>query len=94
MTPNQLERKAKQLYSIRRLIENLEELEETIKTFMTIQGKSEINTASFTLRLVEEGLVISTRSYIYLHQLRLNFTNPYKKEDLRDESHYRKKIFT
>ena len=87
MTPNQLERKARQLYSIRRLIENVGELEETIKTFMTLEGKSEINTASFTIRRVEGGLVVSARSHIDLNQLTLSFINPYKKEDLRNESH-------
>ena len=45
MTSKQLERKVKQLYSRRRLIETVESLEEAIKAFMTMEGKEEIRTA-------------------------------------------------
>jgi hypothetical protein len=73
MTPKQLGLKARQLYSRKRLIETVEELEEAITTFMTLEGKSEIHTGNFTIRLVDGTLDISVRPLIHLNQLTLNF---------------------
>ncbi len=79
MTPKQLERKAKQLYSRRRLIDTLEELEEAIKVFLTLQGKELIHTESYTLTLVEGRLDISARSKSDPNQLTLDFIDRYKR---------------
>ena len=73
MTPKQLERKARQLHSRKRLVETVEELEGALKTFMTIEGKSVIQTENFTIRLAEGRLDISARPRIHLNQLTLNF---------------------
>ena len=73
MTPKQLERKAKQLHSRKRLVETVEELEEAIKAFMLIEGKTEIHTEKFIISLVDGRLDISVRTSIGLNQLKLNF---------------------
>ena len=88
MTSKQLERKVKQLHSRKRLVQTLEELEEAIKTFMTLEGKLEVQTANFTLRLVEGALDIALRPQICLNQLTLNFIKSKQKEELRNESIY------
>lgn len=74
MTPKQLGIKVRQLYSRKRLTETVEDLEEAITTFMTLEGKSEIHTGKFTIRLLDGTLDISVRPPIYLNQLALNFT--------------------
>lgn len=74
MTPRQIEKKAGQLYSRKRLIDTVEGLEEAIKAFMTVEGKSEIHTERFTICLVNETLNISVRTPIDRNQLSFNFT--------------------
>jgi hypothetical protein len=74
MTPKQLGIKARQLYSRRRLIGTVEGLEEAITTYMTLEGKLEIYTGNFTIRLVDGTLDISARPPTYLNQLTLNFS--------------------
>jgi hypothetical protein len=74
MTPKQLGIKARQLYCRKRLIETVENLEEAIKTFVTLEGKSEIQTGNLTIRLVDGGLDVSVRPPIHLNQLTLNFS--------------------
>jgi hypothetical protein len=86
MTSKQLERKAKQLYSRRRLIHTIEELEEAIKAFITVEGRSEIHTEKFTISLVEGRLDISVRTSIDPNQLALNFIKSKDKEDFNNES--------
>jgi hypothetical protein len=73
MTSKQLERKVKQLYSRKRLIDTVGELEEVIKTFMTVEEKSQIHTEKFTISLVDGRLDISVRTSIDPNQLTLNF---------------------
>ena len=72
MTPKQLERKARQLHSRKRLVETVEELEQAIKTYMAFEGKSEIHTENFIITLVEGTLEISIRPPIHLNQLKLD----------------------
>ncbi len=91
MTPKQLETKLKQLYSRRRLILTVDELEESIKTFMAIENKSEIRTANFTLRLAEGGPEISLRPRNYPNQLTFKFM---EKEELKYETDYPKETLT
>jgi hypothetical protein len=86
MTPKQLERKVKQLYSRKRLVETVEDLEETIKAFMLLEGKTEIHTEKFTITLADAKLDISVRTSIDPNQLTLNFTNPKEKEVRTNES--------
>jgi hypothetical protein len=74
MTPKQLGLKARQLYSRKRLIETVEDLEEAIKTFITLEGKPEIHTGNFTIRLVDGTVDISVRPPIHPNQLTLNFS--------------------
>ncbi len=88
MTSKQLERKVKQLHSRKRLVQTLEELEEAIKTFMILEGKLEIQTENFTLRLVEGALDIALSPQICLNQLTLDFIKSKQKEELRNESIY------
>ncbi len=90
MTPKQLETKLKQLYSRRRLIQTMDELEESIRTFMVIENKSEILTDNFTLRLAEGGLEISPRPRNYPNQLTFKFM---EKEELKYETDYPQKTF-
>ncbi len=92
MTPRQLERKVKQLHSRKRFLQTLEELEEAIKTFMTLEGKLEVQTPSFTLRLVEGALEVSIRPCMHLNQLKFSFIESKQKEDLRNESTYPEEI--
>jgi len=73
MTPKQLERKAKQLYFRKRLIETVVELEENIKILMVAQSKQEIETSQFIIRLIDGNLEISLRPNINPNQLRFNF---------------------
>ena len=74
MTSKQLETKAKQLYSRKKLVETVGALEETIKAFMLIEGKTAIDTEKFTISLVDGRLEISVRTPIDPNQLTLNFT--------------------
>ena len=74
MTSKQLERKVGQLYSRKRLLETVGGLEEAIKAFMLIEGKTEIHTEKFTISLVEGRMEISVRPSIEPNQLALNFT--------------------
>ena len=92
MTPKQLERKVKQLHSRKRLVQTLVELEEAVKTFMTLEGKLEVETANFTLRLVEGALEVAVRPQICLNQLTFDFIKSKQKEDLRNESTYPEEI--
>jgi hypothetical protein len=62
MTSKQLERKANQLYSRKKLVETVESLEEAIKAFMLIEGKTEIHTEKFIISLVGGRLDISVRT--------------------------------
>jgi len=86
MTSKQLERKVKQLYSRKRLLDTVEELEEAIKTFMTVEAKSQIHTEEFIISLADGRLDISVRTSIDQNQLTLNFTNPKEKEERTNES--------
>jgi hypothetical protein len=74
MTPKQLERKAKQFYSRKKLIETVVELEEAIRTFMALHHKTIIYTEKFTIRLMDGTLDISVRPYIHMNQFTLNFS--------------------
>ena len=73
MTSKQLERKIGQLYSRKKLVETVEGLEEAIKAFMLIEGKTEIHTEKFIISLVKGRLDISLRAPIDPNQLILNF---------------------
>jgi hypothetical protein len=89
MTSKQLERKVKQLYSRKRLLDTVEELEEAIKTFMTVEEKSQIHTEKFIIRLVDGRLDISMRTSTDANQLTLKFKqrpNPKDKEERTNES--------
>ncbi len=68
----------------------MDELEESIKTFMAIKNKSEIRTPNFTLRLAEGGLDISPRPRNYPNQLIFKFM---EKEELKHETDYPQKTF-
>ena len=74
MTSKQLERKVRQLYSKKKLLETAESLEEAIKAFMLIEAKTQIHTEKFIISLVDGRLDISVRTSIDLNQLTLNFT--------------------
>jgi len=80
MTPKQLEKKARQLTFRRRLINTVEALEEAIKAFMIVQGRSEIQSGTFIIRLKEGILDISTKSVINPDQLRLELEEQNKEE--------------
>jgi hypothetical protein len=84
MTPKQLERKAKQLYSRKKVIETVDELEEAIRTFMALQDKTTIYTEKFTIRLMDGTLDISVRPYIHMNQFTLNFS-----KSQREGGHYK-----
>jgi hypothetical protein len=73
MTSKQLERKVGQLYSRKKLVETLESMEDAIKAFMLIEGKTEIHTEKFIISLVEGRLDIAVRTSIDPNQLTLNF---------------------
>ncbi len=72
MTPKQLDKKIRQLTFRRRLIDTVEALEEAIKAFMTVQGRSEIQSGIFIIRLREGTLDISLKPVINPKQLKLN----------------------
>ena len=72
MTPKQLEKKVRQLTFRRRLIDTVEALEEAIKAFMTVQGRNEIQSGTFVIRLREGILDISIKTAIDPKQLKLN----------------------
>ena len=72
----------------------MEQLEEAIKTFMALEGKPEIQTANFTIRLVEGTLDISLRPRDHLNQLTLNLIKSKQKEELENESIYPEETFT
>ena len=72
VTPKQLERKARQLHSRKRLVETVEELEQAIMTYMASEGKSRIHTENFIITLVEGTLEISIKPPIHLNQLTLD----------------------
>jgi hypothetical protein len=78
MTPKQLERKIRQLHCRRRLAGMIEELEETIKSFMAVEGKKEIHTEDFIIRLVEGTLDIAINPKYDPNQLTLNFAKKHK----------------
>ena len=80
MTPKQLEKKVRQLSFRRRLIDTVEALEEAIKAFMTVQGRNEIQSGTFILRLKEGTLDISIRPVIDPDQLKLDLENQNKEE--------------
>ena len=71
MTSKQLERKVNQLYSRKKLVETVDDLEEVLKAFMLLEGKSEIYTEKFIISLVNGKLDISTRKSLVLNQLTL-----------------------
>ncbi len=81
MTRKQLERKARQLYSRKKLVSTVEELEEAIKTFMSVEERSQIHTENFIISLADGKLNISVRTSIDQNQLTLNFINPKEKEE-------------
>jgi hypothetical protein len=64
MTSKQLERKVSQLYSRKKLAETVEGLEEAIKAFMLMEGKTAIHTEKFIISLVDGRLDISMRTSI------------------------------
>jgi hypothetical protein len=74
MTSKQLERKVNQLYSRKKLVETVDGLEEAIKAFMLLEGKTEIHTEKFIISLVDGRLDISVRMSADPNQLALNFT--------------------
>ena len=78
MTPKQLEKRVRQLTFRRRLINTVEALEEGIRTFMTVHGRSEIQSGAFIIRLREGILDISMRPVINPNQLKLDLENQNK----------------
>ena len=74
MTSKQLERKVNQLYTRKKLVQTVEGLEEAIKTFMTVEEKSQIHTEKFIISLLDGRLDISMRKSLVINQLTLNFT--------------------
>ena len=79
MTPKQLEKKVGQLYSRKRLLDTVEELEEAIKTFMSVEEKSQVYTEKFIISLVDGRLDISVRTSTDPNQLTLNFIKSQRK---------------
>jgi len=75
MTSKQLERKVHQLYSRKKLAETVEGLEQAVKAFMVIEGKTEVHMEKFIITLADGTLHISLRTCIALNQLSFNFTN-------------------
>ena len=86
MTSKQLERKVNQLYSPKKLVQTVEDLEEAIKTFMLLEDKTQFCTERFIISLVDGRLDISVRTSTNQNQLTLNFTNPKEKEEGSNES--------
>ena len=64
MTPKQLNKKVRQLTFRRRLIDTVEALEEAINAFMTVNGRHEIQSGAFVVRLKEGILEISIKPVI------------------------------
>ena len=58
----------------------MEELEEAIKTFMTVEEKSLIHTEKFIISLVDGRLDLSVRTSIDPNQLSLNFKTETKSQ--------------
>ena len=81
MTPKQLEKKARQLTFRRRLIDTVEALEEAIKAFMTVQGRNEIQSGTFVIKLKEGILDVSIKPAMDPKQLKLEFENQNKEEN-------------
>ncbi len=80
MTSKQLERKVNQLYSRKKLVETVEDIEETIKAFMLLEGKTEIHTEKFIISLADGRLDISVRTSIDPNQLPLKFKTETKSQ--------------
>ena len=80
MTSKQLQKKVRQLTFRRRLIDTVEALEEAIKAFMAVQGRNEIQSSTFIIRLKEGILDISMRPVIDPNQLKLDLENQNKEE--------------
>ena len=91
MTSKQLERKINQLHYRKRLIETVESLEEAVKAFMITEGKEEIRTEKFVIRLAGETLNISLRPSIHLNQLTFKFL---EKEEFNYETNRSKETVT
>ncbi len=66
MTPKQFEKKVRQLTFRRRLIDTVETLEDSIRVFMTLQGRTEAHSGTYIVTLREGILEISTRPAINL----------------------------
>jgi hypothetical protein len=62
MTSKQLERRVNQLYTRKKLVQTVEDLEEAIKAFMVAHGKPKIHTEKFIISLVDGRLDISVRT--------------------------------
>ena len=71
MTSKQLERKVRQLYTRKKLVETVGTLEEAIKAFMLVERKTEIHTEKFIISLVDGKLGISVRTSTDQNQLSL-----------------------
>ena len=80
MTPKQLEKKVRQLSFRRRLIDTVEALEESVKAFMTVNGRNEIQSGTFVIRLKEGNLDISIKPALDPDQLKIDFENQNKEE--------------
>ena len=80
VTPKQLNKKVRQLTFRRRLIDTVEALEEAIKTFMTVNGRQQIQSGAFVVRLKEGILEISIKPVINPNQLKIEFENQNKEE--------------
>jgi len=80
MTPKQLEKKVRQLTFRRRLIDTVEALEESVKAFMAIKGRDEIQSGTFVIRLREGNLDISIKPSLDPAQLKIDFENQNKEE--------------
>jgi hypothetical protein len=81
MTPKQLEKKVRQLTFRRRLLDTVEALEEAIKAFMTVQGRNEIQSGTFIIRLREGILHISVKPAIDSNQIKMDFETQNKEEN-------------
>lgn len=73
MTPNQLEKKARQLLYRKKLADTVQPLEERIKTFMKVEGKDEVKTKSFAIRVSKNQVMISLLPTVDPKQLKLRF---------------------
>lgn len=66
----------------------IEELEETIKSFMAVEGKKEIYTEDFTIRLVEGTLDIAINPKYDPNQFTLNFSKITKPKYISQERRF------